>query len=109
MCCMPNRRSEEKGTFFFIDFTRKVDSKIFIMKSLDMEFFDGFVSNVCQYNFSFQVVKNKTLESIEKLLGAINERFRLKDPTVTNCYERLDGIPESDLKEKCIYHSECYK
>ena len=79
------------------------------MKSLDIEFFDGFVSNVCKYNFSFQVVKNKTLESIEKLLGAINERFRLKDPTVTNCYERLDGIPESDLKGKCIYHSECYK
>ena len=33
----------------------------------------------------------------------------MQDAKISDCFERLHNISESTFKEKCIYHSECYK
>ena len=62
-------------------------------------------------HFSYipQIVEKKTSQAFEKLLSSINERFKLNDPTITQCVDRLNGISESIIYENGLYHSECYK
>lgn len=54
-------------------------------------------------------MKSKSADALEKLFEAIYERHELKDENIVDCYDRLDGICKETFKEKCIYHSECYK
>ena len=47
--------------------------------------------------------------TVRKLIEAIKVRYKLKDSKIHECYERLNEVSEKKFKEKCIYHSECYK
>ena len=66
---------------------------------------------ICQKNSKSKIiVKAATIESIDKVLNNIKERFKFKDVSMSQLAERLGDKNSQDIvNNNGLYHRQCYQ